>query len=106
MKPHKVSSVKSTGTPDDCSDEAEAGLVVNHALSAENISSRKYWIVEPGATSHICKNRKQFVHLYPLKHSIEIKLGDGRILLATAQRDVSLRMKYGNNKSCKCTRSV
>ena len=103
MKPHKVNSVETTGTPDESSDEAEAGLVVNHALSAENISSSKYWIVDSGATSHICNNRKQFVHLYPLKHSIEVKLGDGRILMATAQGDVSLRMKYGSNKSRKCT---
>ena len=103
MKPLKVSSVESTGTPDDSSDEAEAGLVVNHAVSAENISRSKYWIVDSGATSHICNNRKQFAHLYLLKHSVEIKLGDGCILMATAQGDVSLRTKYGNNKSCKCT---
>ena len=103
MKPHKVNNVETAGTPDDNSYEVEAGLVVNHALSAENISSNTYWIVDSGATSHVCNDKKQFVRLYPLKHSVEVKLGDGRNLMATAQGDVSLRMKYGSNKSRKCT---
>ena len=103
MKPHKVNSVETTGTPDDSSDKEGSGLVANHALSAENISSNTYWIVDSGATSHICNDRTQFVHLYPLKHSVEVKLGDGRIIMATAQGDISLRMKYGSNKSCKRT---
>ena len=62
-----------------------------------------YWIVDSGVTSHICNDRKQFVRLYPLKHSVEVKVGDGRILMATAQGGISLMMKYGNNKSRKCT---
>ena len=79
--------------------QQEAGIVENHALSAEN---RLKQIVDSGATNCICNDRKQFVHLYSLKHSVEVKLGDGRILMTTAQGVVSLRTKYGNNKFRKC----
>ena len=74
----------------------------DHALSTEAKASTT-GIIDSGATSHMCNNRKQFVKLYPLEHPVEVKLGDGRELMATAQGVVCLRMKSGSNKSRKCS---
>lgn len=66
------------------------------------LSTSGKWIIDPGATCHICNNRSSFVELYPLKTHSDVKLGDGRTLSATARGIVSLRVKYGReSRKCK-----
>ena len=105
VNPHKVNYME-TCRPDDSTDgkEPEAGLVVDHVLStAAKSSTSCTWIIDSGASSHMCNNRKLFVKLYPLEHPVEVKLGDGRELMATAQGVVRLRMKSGSDRSRKCS---
>ena len=78
-----VNTVKFGSHPDDSSDSDETGLLVVHALSSKvnispGLSTSGKWIIDSGATCHICNNRSSFVELYPLKTQTDVKLGDGR----------------------------
>ena len=98
---HKANNIQTRCT-DSSSDNDDIGLVVNHVLSADVMpKSTEKWIVDSGATCHICNNRSLFVELYPVKTPIDITLGDGRALKAAARGVVNLRMKYGRG-TCKC----
>ena len=97
--PHKINSVLTKG-PDDSTD-SEVGLVANHVLTHTKESNEE-WIVDSGATSHICKDRILFTRLYPLNCPVEVKLGDGHILTATAQGSVRLKLKCGDSRFRKC----
>ena len=81
---HKVNSVNTRGHSDD-TDGDEVGLVVQHALSADvvNKPTDTDWIVDSGATCHICHDRSLFTELENLKKPLDIILGDGCTLNAT-----------------------
>ena len=98
---HKANSVETRNID---TDSDEAGLVVGRALSTgENPSRRGKWIIDSGATSHICNTRDLFHRLYPLKSPFEVILGDGHKLTAAAQGTVKLTMKSGHHGTRKCT---
>ena len=70
-------------TPDS---EGEA-LVTTHAQTA---SSRGNWIVDSGATCHMCSDKSLFSELRTLETPQEVTLGDGHNLQATADGTVML----------------
>ena len=66
--------------------------MLSHLLTArEQLAGR--WIIDSGATSHICNDRDLFVQLHPLKSPLDVVLGDGHKLTATAKGTVKLTMK-------------
>ena len=74
----------------------EVGLVVQHVLSAGvKISPRGNWIVDSGATCHICNDHNSFVELCNLKKTLDVTLGDGHTLKAIGRGTVILMMKNG-----------
>lgn len=87
------------------SDSDEVGLVVQHALSADTSTSSHdevTWIVDSGATSHICNGRTFFCDLKTLEKPVDITLGDGHSLTATRRGTVILLTKSGPlKKKCK-----
>lgn len=55
VKPtHKVNSTSLEGQSDSISDSDEAGLVVKHAMSVLETTNTSQWIIDSGATSHMC----------------------------------------------------
>ena len=67
------------------SDSDEIGMVVNHILSANEMTQLTgKWIVDSGATNHIYNDQDLSVKLDPLKILISVMLGDGCVLKATA----------------------
>ena len=102
---HRVYSTKAKTRdaegPDSSSEEI--GLVVQHALSTGTESSpRTTWIVDSGATCHVCNERSSFVDLYDLEKPLDVTLGDGHTLKATARGTVVLTMKIGQlTRRCK-----
>ena len=68
---------------DDSSSSSDCNtLVVNHALSANNAISN--WIIDSGATCHMCNDKKLFTNLLSLDKPQEVSLGDGHVSKATA----------------------
>ena len=93
---HKANKATS-GHKDTSSDED--ALVVCHALSAR---SKGTWIVDSGATCHMCNDQKLFKNFEPLEKSQEVTLGDGHALEATGQGTVPLEMTLPDAKTKRC----
>ena len=70
-------------------DEEGVGLFVGHALAAQ-ASSQGKWIMDSGATSHMCCNKRLFKEFHALDHELEVTLGDGHALQATGRGKVML----------------
>ena len=77
----------------------DEALVIGHALSA---TSRGNWIVDSGATCHMCNDKELFKGLSPLRKPQEVTLGDGRVLGATAKGTVTLEMLFPDGSSQRC----
>ena len=74
-------------------------LVVSHALPAGPTAN---WIIDSGATCHMCSNKKLFTDFQPLKKPMEVTLGDGRTLEATGRGVVSLKLKLPDSLPRRC----
>ncbi len=83
-----------------CEDEAGLVHVASHALSASNSNKNCEWIIDSGATCHMCQNSKSFSTLYQLDEPVDVKLGDGRTLLAVGRGELVLDMSLPDG-SCK-----
>ena len=70
-------------------------LIAFHALSA---NSRGSWIVDSGATCHMCNNEKMFATFKSFNKAQEVTLGDGHVLEATGEGIVQIKMKLPNEK--------
>ena len=91
----KMGAFKVTITEDDYNtDNKGTGLVVQHALSSE-CNAHDQWILDSGATCHMCNQKVLFSCYQTLKMPLNVVLGDGRSLQAIS---VMLRMKLPNGK--------
>lgn len=84
---------------DSNSSDENYALVACHALSA-NANSK--WIVDSGATCHMCSDSELFQELKSLEKPVEVTFGDGHMLNATGRGTVSLKMKLPNCKTKEC----
>ena len=91
-----------TAEDEDSTDIESTGLVVQHALSADG-RIRDRWILDSGATCHMCNKKSLFSHLVPLQSSITIALGDGHSLQAIGHGNVTLKMKLPLERVETCT---
>ena len=60
------------------------------------------WIVDSGATSHMCKDKELFTELHSLKKSTEVLLGDGHVLTAPVGGTALLDFCLPNGKTQWC----
>ena len=98
-----MGAFKVTVTQDDDSTDSEStGLVVQHALSSE-YNARDRWILDSGATCHMCNQETLFSGYKALQNPLNVVLGDDRNLQATGQGSVVLKMKLPNGKTKACT---
>ena len=82
------------------SDNESTGLVVQHALSSD---FHDQWIVDSGATCHMCNSESQFVNLQTLSKPLTVTLSDGHSLQAAGRGNMILRMRLSHNKIQECT---
>ena len=88
------------------SSDSESSVLISIADQALSVSSENEqcaWIIDSGATSHICRDKKAFTTLYQLQDPIDMVLGDGRALTAIGRGDVMLNMLLPNGESKSCT---
>ena len=62
-------------------------------MSTGKAPHRNKWIIDSGATSHICNSEKSFVKLHKFKSLHPVTLGDGRSLNAIGYGVVTLTME-------------
>ena len=89
---HKANTTQTKPSWGNSSSDSDAGLTA-YALSTGNAPRQNKWIVDSGATSHICNNERSFVKLHNLENWHSVTLGDGRNLDAIGYGVVSLMMK-------------
>ena len=82
------------------SSDSETIMMTTHALSSV---SRGKWIVDSGATCHMCNDREQFVKFEQLSESQEVTLGDGHTLRGTGVGTVEIEtlLPDGSTRKCK-----
>ena len=71
------------------------------ALAATHSSEN--WIMDSGATCHMCNNKMMFRELQNLSEPQEISLGDGHVLQAIAKGFIVLEMLLSDGSSQRCT---
>ena len=85
------------------SDEDYFGFVACHALSVKQGVRSSEWIIDSGATCHMCNNKNMFCEMNPLSEFQTVSVGDGHSLDVAGLGTVSLNMILPNseNKLCK-----
>ena len=75
-------------------------MVTTHAFSAV---SRGKWIVDSGATCHMCNDREQFIDFKDMSNTQEATLGDGHTLDGTGIGTVKIEalLPDGNTRNCR-----
>ena len=96
---NEVNHTRENGTD---SEENVIGLVTYHVLSAVETNETDSWIIDSGATCHICNNRQSFVNFHTLEKPQEVTLGDGHTLSATGTGNVTLETVLDNGKTKIC----
>ena len=78
---------------------SQDAMVISNALVAK---SRNDWIVDSGATSHMCNNRNMFVELSQLGSGEKVTLGDGSSLDVAGEGTVDMDMilRDGTRRGC------
>ena len=95
-KKNKMGAFKVTITAEDESDSDSegTGLVVQNALSTK-CNSRDQWILDSGATCHMCNKKELFSHFQALRTPLNVTL-------ATGHGNVVLAMNLPHDKVKKC----
>jgi len=78
------------------------GLMVNHLLSGNSPGPLNEWIVDSGATCHMCGDDKLFDELHRLKQPLEVMLGDGHAVEAKGRGTVVLELTKEGGKASMC----
>ena len=88
-KKHVINKVEVT----ESDSESDIGLVTtSQVLVAKGTLKPNHWIIDSGATCHICNDEQMFTELKSLKRTQSVILRDGHRLEATARGVVELRL--------------
>lgn len=83
-----------------------SGMMVSHALATTLDPDDSAWIVDSGATSHMCRDRKMFTDLRPMTGNPRVMVGDGRSLSVTGHGSVRLNVGLSPGQSSCCLKDV
>ena len=84
-----------------CSSDSESdALMVSHTVLSASTMTK--WIIDSGASCHMCCDSGLFDKLEVLIHPIDVSVGDGRSLKATGRGMISLNMQLSDEKLNKC----
>ena len=99
---HKAHKAQVKERDPSSSDSEATGLVASHALTAGSMKGEAVWIVDSGATCHMCNDRKLFVNFNSLAEPRYITLGDGHTVKAVGRGVVLLRISTDDVGTNKC----
>ena len=101
----KAFSTKKTKVEPSCSkNEHVVGLFAHHALKTNN-NEKSLWIVDSGATCHMCHDIDKFINMKKKKidKAEDITLGDGHSVKAFGTGTVDLNVRVSDEKQQRCT---
>ena len=99
---HKAHKAQLKEIDPSSSDSEGTGLVASHALATGSVQGNAAWIVDSGATCHMCNDRKLFAVFDGLEEPLEITLGDGHTVKAVGRGVVLLRISTDGDETNKC----
>ena len=70
----KFHKAATTIVKEDTSSSESSGLIASHALSISTSGEEHTWIIDSGATSHMCHNKELLTTL--IQKSTDVVLGD------------------------------
>ena len=82
----------------ECSSDEATGLIAQHALTSSSEVMSGKWIVDSGATCHMCQDKELFTDFTALEKPIQVVLGDGRKLEAIGRGTVVIRVMMQTKK--------
>jgi len=77
--------------------------LVASALLTSSDTNFNSWIIDSGATRHMCNKQSSFTEFVKLENPLPVQIGDGRKLYAFAVGKVSLKMCLPNDKFKNCS---
>ena len=95
QRANKAAEARPRKGPD--SSDNEGGFVVEHALNGSHVKNET-WIIDSGATCHMCHDETVFAELTMVDEPVEITLGDGHSLEGRGRGTVVLRMQTDHGK--------
>ena len=98
----KAFLTKKTKVEPSCSkNEHVVWLFAHHALTTNN-NEKSSWIVDSGATCHMCHDIDKFINMKKLDKAEDITLGDGHSVKAFGKGTVDLTVRMSDEKQQRC----
>ena len=102
-KESKPEKHKANSAQDNMESDSESLGLVTQALTADvRDNNGETWIVDSGATCHMCNNQELMYDFVKLEKLVEVQLGDGKVLKATGRGIVTLFTVLPDRKHKKC----
>ena len=97
---HKASNAAESRQAENSSDSDEVGLMINHAFSSLT-KKENAWIIDSGATCHMCNDTSLFVELYNWEKPKEVTFGDGHVVKANGRGIVKIEIECQRSQKVK-----
>lgn len=97
---HPTTKQKAHSAAVESDKDDEVGLVVQHAMSS--FLKINTWIVDSGATRHMCNCRSSYVEYKRLERPLKVKLGDGYEVDAVGRGTVTMDCKLPSGRVKRC----
>ena len=97
---HKANNAAESRQAKNSSDSDEVGLMINHAFSSLT-KKENAWIIDSGATCHMCNDASLFVELYNWEKPEEVTLGDGHVVKANGRGVVKIEIECQRSQKAK-----
>ena len=95
-------SSSSDDVSDDDDDDCEALIVIDQALSTVSSGSKNKWIIDSGASKHMCNDKKLFSKIEDLKKPQMVKVGNGYPVRVKGKGTIKLTIMTNRGiKKCK-----
>ena len=84
-------------------DVNEVILVASGEISLITEQSGNLWVIDSGATQHMCHEFGEFLDYVELDQNIKIQIGDGKYLDAIGKGNINVNFKSNGNRITSCT---
>lgn len=79
---------------------SQDAMLITHALVAK---SKNDWIIDSGATCHMCNDQNMFTEMKELGSQEKVTLGDGSLLQVVGEGTIDMEMLLSNGSNRGCT---
>ena len=80
-------------------------MMVSHALLSNSVKKNN-WIIDSGATSHMCNDKIMFLNIEVFREPREVLVGDGSSVKVIGEGMINLKieLEYGKVRKCRLLR--